>query len=515
MRESSVTGRQITVMGVSRLVEGLQWHTEELLRIGRLQSLDIVVQEPSISRQHAEIRATPQGWVVQDLGSASGTLLNGVSVKQARKLQKDDVLQFGKVTFRVSQLEWELPAAFARPVTQDIRTTGPIMRVQAFSQLSWEQGLRELSLPDARLAHAKQFLTLLRAGYHLSRIDSVSELLQSLLDDTVAVLNAQRGAILLIDESSGQLTLKTVAGPKGRNGSRAFSNTVAERCFGKGESLLCLDVNQLAEAPKSGSMERANMASIICTLLRSPRRRLGVLHLDRGPLQEPFSPEDFQLADAIAATVSVGIESAVGVDKQRGQFLQEVFDLAQQILEVRDPGLARHSQRVADLALLLADELHLGETEKQQLHMGALLHDLGKIGVAEAVLKKPRALTLEEEKLLRAHPLHGVAIAEKISGFTPALGIIRNHHERWDGKGYPDGLSDEAIPRLARVVALADALDNLTTVRPSGSALSLDQALSAIQRESGKHFDPGLVQVLLGLRPRLETTRGLRESVCA
>lgn len=486
---------QIILVGISVPVEGMQWQSEQKLRIGRQPSFEIVVNEPSLSRQHAEIRATPQGWIVQDLGSSAGTLLNGVPVgKLTRKLKVKDTLQCGKLTFKIRELHWQPPDITAS-WAQDIRTSGPLVRVQAFSQLSWEQGLRDLSLEDVPIPHAKQFLTLLRAGYHLSRIDSANELLQTLLDDTVAVLNAQRGAILLQNDTTGQLALKTFSGSSatGRN----YSNTLAQRCYAKGESFLCHDSE--ANQPSSAGEVRGSMNSIICALLRSPRRRLGVLHLDRGPKQEQFSQDDFKLADAIAATVSVGIESAIGVEKQREQYVQEAVALAQEVMAARDPEMAEHCSRVAAIAMSLATELRLSGKEQQALQLGALLHDLGKINLPGALKSLPGFLPSDDENRLRMHPLKGVAIAEKISGLAPALPIIRSHHECWDGSGYPDGLRGDAIPRLARVAAVADALDNLIARQPGELAQSLEQALAMIQAEAGRKFDPTIVATLQGV----------------
>jgi HD-GYP domain-containing protein (c-di-GMP phosphodiesterase class II) len=488
-------------MGVSPSIAGLRWQAEQRLRIGRQANLEVVVNEPSLSRQHAEVRLTPQGWVVQDLGSATGTLLNGVPVgKLTRKLQPEDVLQCGPLTFRVAEVTWVRPAANPSR-TSDIRTSGPLLRVQAFSQLSWEQGLQELSLEDARVPDAKQFLTLLRAGYHLSRIDALDELLQSLLDDTVAVLDAQRGAIILLEETTGQLTLKNMSGPRSGHVGRAFSNTLAQRCFSKGESLLCQGRQNNVQG--TDSMTREDMSSIICALLRSPRRRLGILHLDRGPMQQPFSEADFKLADGIAATVSVGIESAVAVDKLREQGLQEVTELAQQILANRNPRIAQHSQRVCSLALLLSEALGLPAAERRHLRLGALLHDLGKVGLPDSLLATGGIADTQKEQL-RAHPLHGVELAATISGFAPALPVIRSHHERWDGNGYPDGLAGDQIPRLARVVAVADALDYLLDNPLSASAPTVDKALRRCRAEAGRAFDAQVVDVLAGLGPRLE-----------
>ena len=489
---------QLVLVGISSAVDGLSWRTEERLRIGREANLEIVVHEPSLERKHAEIRVTPRGWVVQDFGSGTNTLLNGIPVgKLTKKLQVEDVLQCGKLSFKVNVLEWQPPAPSPTSGPLDIKTSGPIVRIQAFSKLSWEQGLRGVALEEVPVPHAKQFLTLLRAGYHLSQIDSVNELLQTLLDDTVAVLNAQRGAILLSNNSSDQLVLKCHSGTQ--DGGRGYSNTLAQRCFSKGESLLCLD--HLAEAPASTSIERGNMTSIICALLRSPRRRLGVLHLDRGPRQEPFSQDDFKLADAVAATVSVGIESAVAVDKQRSQFLQEVVAFAKQFMAIRDESLGRHCERVANISSLLADEIGLSSSEKEELRLGALLHDIGKIGLSDKLVLKRGQLDANEEQEQRQHTLHGVRIAEKISGFAPAVPIIRSHHECWDGSGFPDRLKADQIPRLARIVAVADAVDEMTDLQAD---VSRDEIFRQCHLWAGTQFDPQVVAALHRLDARLE-----------
>ena len=504
---------RIVLVGVSQIVNGLVWEADELLRIGRRPNLEIVVHDPSVSQQHAEVRLTPRGWVVQDLGTAGGTLVNGIPVNRVpRNLQKEDVLQCGNVAFKIDDLEITTPAT-ARPssVPRDIKTSGAMLRVQARSQLSWEQGLQEVSLEKVGIAHAKHFLTLLRAGYHLSRIDSLPELLQSLLDDTVAVLDAQRGAILLAEDSAGELSLRTLSGPKASSERRSFSGTLVQRCFGKGESILCVDAH--SDPISAGSMIQEEMASVICALLRSPRRRLGVLHLDRGPAQDPFSPDDFKLADAIAVTVSVGIESAIAVAKQRDEHLKEAVELARLAIEARDPETSRHCARVAAYAQILADEIHLPSKERRLLEIGALLHDIGKIGLDDSALKKTAWPASEDVPMLRRHTLKGAEIAKAISELSPVIPIIRGHHERWDGAGYPDSLKGSATPLLARLVALADVLDDLTTSHADKPARSLEQAFHAINAEAGRRFDPDVVKAVLRARAKLEAACAAQQTV--
>jgi len=354
------------------------------------------------------------------------------------------------------------------------------------------------------LTKGKQFLTLLRAGYHLSRIASLKEMLQAILDDTVTVFNAQHGTILLMDDATGELAPFAHSSFQNQKLSSSFSNTLAKRCFSRGESLLCGDVNNDVDLNRSQNIVKGRMTSIICALLRSPRKRLGVLHLDRGPLQDPFSKDELHLTDALAANVSAGIECALLVEKHREPFFEKLTAFVARTIELRDPHTGKHNQRVQTYAMLLAEELGLHPEERQQLRVGAGLHDLGKIVIDDATLRKPDKLTPEEYDRMKQLTLKGVALAEIFPDLLPILPIIRSHHERWDGTGYPDGLSGQGIPRLARIVAIANAFDTMTSDQVYRPALSLQEAFVELQAGAGTQFDPGLVRTFLCLRSRLE-----------
>jgi putative nucleotidyltransferase with HDIG domain len=171
-------------------------------------------------------------------------------------------------------------------------------------------------------------------------------------------------------------------------------------------------------------------------------------------------------------------------------------------LDYRDPYTGEHAHRVTAYTLMLAHELQLSRTERTLLQAGALLHDIGKIGVPEAVLNKPGELTPDELAQIRAHPTLGCALLQSIRPLAPILPIVRSHHERWDGLGYPDGLAGEDIPRLARIVAVADAFDAMTSDRPYRSGRSVPEALAQIAAAAGTQFDPEIVEAFLSLRSR-------------
>ncbi len=498
---------RIVLQGMQHPIEGLRWEADTILRIGRQENQDIVLNHPSISKQHAEVYTSRQGWVVRDIGSTTGTFVNGVRVGQKEwKLHRQDVLQCGALSLSVATLEEEAPPPPSPTrAPADIKTSGDFsVRIQATSQRSWEKALESLgSETEKRLQHGKHFLTLLRAGYHFCNVASIDEMLQSILDDTVAVLNAQRGSIVLRDEKSGQLEARAISSKPHLKKGKSFSKTLAQRCFNQGESMLCRDVKTDADLQAARSVQQGTMASIICALFRSPRQRLGVLHLDRGPMQPPFTQDDFYVADAIAASVSVGIETAQLIEKQRDEFYQSMASLAQTV-EIRAPYLTGHSQRVVSYSRMLAEDLQLTPAECHQLRVGAVLHDVGKLTLDNALLCKAESLTGQELETARSHTTRGANLLSSNPGLAPLIPIVRNHHERWDGQGYPDRLQGVSIPRLARIVAVANFFDSVTSTRPYRPALSVDKAFAEVQSRSGTQFDPDIVQSFLRLRPKVE-----------
>jgi HD-GYP domain-containing protein (c-di-GMP phosphodiesterase class II) len=504
----------ISLCGVSPEIKGLRWESANLLRIGRQPSFEVVINHPSVSRQHAEVILHRQGGAVRDLGSRRGTFLNGSPIGRAyQKLKHQDMLQCGDILVQVAidgepkPLVASAPSASAAAEGEDgthIKSSGTFLKIQATTQHSWEQALEVPTIPVAEaLVRGNHLLGLARMSYHLCHIHSLDELLQSILDDAVVLLDAQRGCIVLADEGTGQLSLHAIASSRhAKNTGRVFSNTLTTHCYQQGKSLLCRDARVERQLQEAGSISHGAMASIICSLLHSPRKRLGVLHLDRGPLQQPFSEDDFYLADAIAASLSYGIENAQLMERQRELFMQAVTALAQSV-EMRDQYTGNHTQRVTQYSLMLARELQLPACERNQIQIATPLHDIGKIAINDAILRKPGKLTPEEFAQMQTHGLRGAAILEPIPGLRAMIPIVRNHHERWDGTGYPDYLAGERIPRMARIVAVADAFDAMTSDRPYRLAMPLDKAFAELQSKAGIHFDPECVTAFLRLRPRI------------
>ena len=176
--------------------------------------------------------------------------------------------------------------------------------------------------------------------------------------------------------------------------------------------------------------------------------------------------------------------------------LDSVKVLAEAI-DAKDPYTLGHSDRVSKMSLRIASHLGFAQDRLESLEYGALLHDIGKIGIKDEVLQKQGALSPKEYEYIQEHPLIGVKIVEGIDFFKDKAPIIRHHHEHFNGDGYPDGLAGEAIPLGARIIAVPDAFDAMSSMRPHRNAMALEEVLLELQRHRGKQFDPEVLDIFL------------------
>jgi HD-GYP domain-containing protein (c-di-GMP phosphodiesterase class II)/pSer/pThr/pTyr-binding forkhead associated (FHA) protein len=479
------------------------WESATRLRIGRQDCLEIVLDEGSVSRQHAEIYATSHGWRVRDLRSTNGTTLNGKRLGVADwPLTVHDIVKCGNVTFVVDDIQNGQNGA-ARKGKEEVVADDQLV-VEATSSCKWEDALNNVAFDRNRCPRpGEQLLVLLRAGHHLGHIDSQKELLDSILNDAVSALDAQRGAIVLAEAPNETLQLRALASADRAVACRpGYSQSLAQRSFSRGESILCRSVAEDPELAMARSIADGAMASVLCVLLRTPRRKLGVLHLDRGPFQKPFSRDDLHLADALAANVSAGIETAQLLQRQQELFLSTITILAQAI-DLRDDYTGGHTARVTRYAELLGRQMNIDADDLRWLRFGTPLHDIGKIGIDDAILRKPGALTAEEYKVMQTHTVKGAEILATIPDLKPVIPLVRSHHERWDGRGYPDALVGDAIPRLARIVAVADTFDAMTSDRPYRKGMPAEVAFAEVEKQTGKQFDPECAEAFLAIQEQV------------
>jgi len=177
-------------------------------------------------------------------------------------------------------------------------------------------------------------------------------------------------------------------------------------------------------------------------------------------------------------------------------------------LDARDPYTAGHSRRVSEMSAAVARAMGMPAVAAERVRIGALLHDIGKIGIADSVLQKPGRLTAEEFATIRMHPGIGRRILEGVSGFSPYLAAVELHHENWDGSGYPHGQAGLNTPVDARIIHVADAYDAMTSDRPYRRGMTHEKAMETLREFAGKQFDPEVVRLFAGLDLRREAARG-------
>jgi len=265
-----------------------------------------------------------------------------------------------------------------------------------------------------------------------------------------------------------------------------------------------------SDSPDLSSDQRDTLflgiANTLCLVpLRAGKRALGLLMFGeaRSEEREPFFPDKIRLARSIgeqAASALYRVELFVQLEES---YLETVLALANTV-DAKDNYTADHAQRLAIMALMIGSDMGMTEYELEGLRYGAILHDIGKIGVPDAVLQKPSRLDPAEWAQMSEHPSIGEQILAPVPHLASAARIVRHHHERYDGKGYPDGLVGEAIPLGARILAVVDSYSAITDRRAYKEAGSDAEALSELRKHAGTQFDPCVVEMFLARSSELE-----------
>jgi len=252
-------------------------------------------------------------------------------------------------------------------------------------------------------------------------------------------------------------------------------------------------INELSASDFKQS-ETSKVAGIVIkdtlVLPLKPRDRLlGVIQVANKRGNFSYRPEDLDLLKILGSQVAFVIQNADLFKNLQRAYIDTLSALTSAI-DAKDSYTRGHSERVTELSIKLASYYGVEPEEVEKIKLGGLLHDIGKIGIHEGILNKPGRLDDQEFEIIKSHPDLGVRILGKVEFLESIVPIIRYHHERYDGKGYPEGLSGDKIPLLARIVSVVDTFDAMTTDRPYRKAMDIDAALAEIERCSGSQFDP-------------------------
>ncbi len=340
-------------------------------------------------------------------------------------------------------------------------------------------------------------LTLQERGVSHSGAVSREEFGAAVLDSACRLMSCERGSVMLWNESAGHLEIVAARGG-GEQPQRLFlkpGEGVAGKAFVSAQPIFIDDPTKDPRyvAPASGDSE-----PFISIPLLVKSKAIGVLNLHATGAPEPFSDYNVKFLNILAGEAAVMLHNLDLFDSLETFYLEMVKTLARAV-DSKDQYTHEHSDRASSRARRLAAAMQLPDQMARYVEYAALLHDIGKIGIDEAILTKPGKLTPEEYEEMKKHPIIGHQILAPVKFLGPVAQMVLYHQEWYDGRGYPEGLKGEEIPLGARMVAVIDAWDAMTSDRPYRKALGRDIATAELKRGAGTQFDPKVVDAFLKL----------------
>jgi putative nucleotidyltransferase with HDIG domain len=322
---------------------------------------------------------------------------------------------------------------------------------------------------------------------------NMDKVLQSIFNNAVKTLKAENGSLMLYDPLKKVLTIKNAYGLS----KDIITKTKIQ--IGKGVSGLVAQngksviINKRINILNVKGRKKYEKVYSICAPLNTKKGLVGVINLNRNGYSQPFTVDDLNLLSTMASEAASAIENASLYKDLQNSYLSTIRALTS-ALEVKNPYTKGHSDVVAELALALAQSLKLAPEEIEGIEAAAILHDIGKIGISEDILNKPGKLNEEEWREIKMHPEYSNKILEGINFPWDIKPIIYAHHERYDGKGYPQGLKGDAIPLGAKILAVVDSYNAMTSDRPYRKGFSVKEAMKELKKFAGTQFDPVLVE---------------------
>ena len=471
------------------------------LTIGRMQGQDVaLVDGETVSRRHAEFRYRPAfdedpgEWVLVDVGSTHGTWLNGSRLVKKREcpVREGDLIVIQPWTMRLVNRSRHATGRTLITLPDDAAAMSgaSIARLETSNEQSLEQ---------ERLAVLMECATAIHAA------DSEAALAEAVLEAAVRGTGFANAAMLSPVDDGGRVEVHGACGSiLGAGAALRLSRTLIgeassgvparfERGGGGGSTPAVMG---------AASIEQLGITEAICIPIMLQSTVVGHLYLDNRENEggQKATPDAADFGVGLSRFAALAFSNLKRFDMERryareraSLFMGTLAALVSSI-DAKDPYTRGHSERVSWLSEMLARATGLDDDVVEQVRVCGLVHDVGKIGVPEAVLCKEGRLTDEEFDAIKAHPTIGHGILQDIPQLQPMLGGVRHHHEKWDGGGYPDGITGEDIPLFGRIVGLADAYDAMRSKRTYRDAMPHEQVMDEVRKCAGSHFDPELAE---------------------
>ncbi len=374
------------------------------------------------------------------------------------------------------------PRAFSQ---DDVSKVNEILDLAIFSFENIDQieETEEISFENKKI---------INLAIEIGSIMEMESMLQSLLTNVIEIVNADTGSIMLLDEVNEELEVRTVEGP---NEDLIIKTRVP---IGEGiagwvakyrKPLIIDDYQSSDQALEEG---KPQIFSSISVPIMSGDKLVGVINAGSTKRDTKFLKDDLERATTLTNLASRSIDSVRLISELEGLYLDTIKALTTAI-ETKDPYSQGHSENVVKYALAIAEEMKLDSKDVKAIETAGWLHDIGMIGMRDNFNKKIGPLNVIEKTILKKHPKIAKDLLEKVSVLRNVIPIIYHHHEHFDGRGYIDGLSGEDIPLGARIMAVADAFDALTSDRAYRKAFPADEAMAELEKSSGTQFDPKVI----------------------
>lgn len=355
---------------------------------------------------------------------------------------------------------------------------------------------------------AKELSTLLKVSSSLASTMDLIEVLQIAIESATGLLGLNTGAIYTLENGELFLGATTPPLPAHFSDELRFAKLDDHPHINKVVSTKApVYLDDARKAPISTAekmvVDSRHLVSILYFPLLLKEDVIGVFIVGTTDKPRLFAPNEIGLCYILSFQVSLAIANSMLYKKAQQSFvdLSRAYEATlegwSRVLDMRDHITEEHTHRVVELTVALASRMGIPDSDLGHVRRGALMHDIGKMAIPDEVLQKPGALSDAEQEIMQTHPEKARQLLARIDYLSPAMDIPYCHHEKWDGSGYPRGLKGEEIPLAARIFAIIDVFDALTSDRPYRKAWKKEDALAYIKNQSGKHFYPQAVRAFL------------------
>ncbi len=496
--------REAILLATSGPLAGEKFRVGSRISIGRSPENDVRLASAQVSRKHFVVERRGDDFVLTDAGSRNGTRVNSELVR-SHVLRHGDRISIDEFSFdflvedssslgRVTAAKVVDLADSDRTIAAEIEVAPPFLEpLKALGR-----GMEDLDISQ------KTYQILVKAGEAFGLERDLASLFGRILDYIFEVVPAHRGVVFVKDGDSPEF--RPVAG-KARApappGDIEVSRTLLRKVADERKAILTKNAPDDTLLRGSQSVSLHDIRCAMCVPMMHEGELQGIVYLDTVRVVERFDARGLELLVALSGPAAIAVKNARYLEEihlRSRQLEKSYYDTLKVVvdsLEMRDYYTIGHGRRVALFARIIAGEMGWTEEQLKLVEMGGIIHDLGKIGIEDAILRKPGALTEEEMEQMQFHPEIGARIVRDADFLKPILPYILYHQERFDGSGHPYRLKGEEIPIEGRLMAVADAFDAMTSDRPYRKAMDAEEAIRIIKREGRRQFDPQVVEAFL------------------